>query len=512
MKRTFVLVVLDGWGIGRGDESNPIHVVNPQTFRWLTENFPTTSLQASGISVGLPWGEVGNSEVGHLTLGAGRVMYQYYPRIVMAIRDQTFFANPALRGAFAHAQKNNSAVHLIGLLTKANVHASLNHLEALLQMADGGKITNVRLHLFGDGKDSPPRTFGDFIKELPREKIATIMGRYYAMDRNKHWQLTQAAYETITGEGGALNANGNPVEIAEETYKRGLTEEYLPPIRLREDSAVKNGDAIIFFNYREDSIRQLAESFIEKGFGKFPTKKFENLYVTTMSRYEEKFTNPVAFPPETVENPLGKILSDAGKTQLRLAETYKYAHVTYFFNCYHETPFKNEYRVLIPSIQSIHAEEHPEMMASAVTDRLIEAVQNQSFDFVLVNYSNPDTMGHSNNYQAALRAVNVIDEEMSRLLKIGINDRTVIIITADHGNLESMISPITGLPESQHDPSPVPFYLIAPEFKGRKFINYRDIAGETVGVLSDVAPTILELMNIKKPPEMTGRSLLQNLI
>lgn len=509
-KKTIALIVLDGWGIGRKDETNPIYVVNPQVFSWLEENFPTTSLQASGIAVGLPWGEVGNSEVGHMTLGAGRVLYQHYPRITMAIRDQSFFANPVLKNLFEHARKNNSTVHFLGLLTKANVHASLDHLKALLQAAQKENIARIRLHLFADGKDSPPRTFENFIKELPLELVATIMGRYYAMDRNKSWQLTQLAYNTLTGDGGKLTDNFR--DELKNIYSQKLTEEYLPPLKLIKDGIIKDGDAVFFFNYREDSIRQLAESFLDPSFDKFPTKKFQNLFIATMTKYEDKFNNPVAFPPQMIENPLGKILSDLGKTQLRIAETYKYAHVTYFFNGYREEPFKNEYRVLIPSLRGSRPEEHPELMAPSITDRLIEALSNQSFDFILVNYANPDTIGHSNNYHAALKAVSVINEQIGRVIKVGINEKTALIITSDHGNLESMINPMTGLPESQHDPSPVPLYLIAPEFQDRKFINYDNLANETIGSLADVAPTILELMGIEKPPEMTGRSLLESLI
>jgi len=510
MKRSFILIILDGWGIGEENESNPIHVVKPKNLQWIQDNFPMTSLQASGIGVGLPWGEIGNSEVGHLTLGAGKVIYQYYPRITLAIRNKSFFQNPALKGAFEHARKNNSAVNLVGLLSKGNVHASLEHIEALLQMGEQEKVPNVRLHLFSDGKDSAPRSLRGFLDELPREKLATIIGRYYAMDRNQNWQLTQVAYETLTTESGSVVPD--PMKIAEETYRRGLTEEYLPAMRCMSSSAIQENDAIVFFNFREDSIRQLSEAFIVKGFDKFHTKEFKNIYTATMTQYEEKFSVPVAFPPDRVRNPLGKVLSDAGKSQLRLAETYKYAHITYFFNGYQERPFKNEYRVLIPSLSSPKPEEHPEMMAASITDRLIQTIQTQAFDFVLVNYANADTIAHTSDYPAAIRAVEVIDEEVGRLLKVGLNDQTLIAITSDHGNIERVLNPLTGLPESQHDPSPVPFYLIGSEFKNKKFMNWKTVNRESIGALSDVAPTILALMGIKKPEEMTGRNLLESLL
>ena len=510
MKKTFILVVLDGWGIGRNDESNPVYIANPKNFAWLNENFPVTSLQASGISIGLPWGEVGNSEVGHLTLGAGKILYQYYPKITMTIQDKTFFSNPALKDACAHARKNNSAVNFIGLLSRGNVHASLEHIQALLKMAEMEKIENVRLHLFADGKDTPPKTLELFLREIPKEKIATLTGRYYAMDRTKNWALTRIAYENLTGQAGSLVADARPT--IEATYKRGLTEEYLPPLRLGEDKIIQENDALVFFNFREDSIRQLAESFIVKGFSEFPVKDFKNLYIATMTRYEERFGVPIICSSESIENPLGKVLSDAGKNQLHLAETYKYAHVTFFFNGYRELPFLNEYRTVIPSISTARVEEHPEMMAGPITDRLIDATESHGFDFILVNYSNPDTIAHTANYEAGLRAVEVIDKEIGRLLKVAINPDTVLIITSDHGNIEEMINPTTARPESQHDANPVPLYLIAPEFKGRKFTNWGNLSGETMGSLADVAPTILELMGIQKPPEMAGRSLLEGIV
>jgi 2,3-bisphosphoglycerate-independent phosphoglycerate mutase len=515
LKKTTVLIVLDGWGIGRHDESNPIHVVNPQTFEWLRQNYPMTSLQASGISVGLPWGEVGNSEVGHLTLGAGKVLYQYFPKITMAIQDKSFFENSVLKDAVAHVKQNNSSLNLAGLLTKGNVHASLDHLLALIKAAHDNGIEKINLHLFADGKDSPPHTLQKFLEEVPKEYLASLVGRYYAMDRNGNWRLTESAYQAMTGQAGQLVTD--PTAIIEATYAQGLTEEYLPPMRFgdatpTDEKKIKDGDALIFFNYREDSIREIAAAFISKDFDKFPILSFQNLFIATMSHYEDIFDVPVLFPADKVENPIGKIFSDLNLTQLRLAETYKYAHVTYFFNGLREPPYPGEYRTLIPSISAAHPQDHPEMMASEITDRLIEAIQSGGFNFILVNYANGDTIAHTSDYNASLEAVRTIDRELARVLKITEDPSILLAITADHGNLEEMMSPITGLPESQHDPSPVPFYLIAPEFKGRKFVNAETFELETLGSLADVAPTILEAIGITKPPEMTGRSLLDNLI
>ncbi len=510
MRQTLLLIILDGWGLGQKNESNPVHVVNPQSFRWLEENFPVTSLQASGIGVGLPWGEVGNSEVGHLTIGAGKVVYQYFPRITLSIKDGSFFENQALKQAFTHAKENNSSVNLVGILTEGTVHASLDHLLALLEMGALEGVASVKLHLFGDGKDGTPFRLEKILEKIPGDKLATLMGRYYGMDREKNWQLTEKAYAALVGEAG--ERTDDPLPTIKATYEGGYSEEFLPPLRLKDDSGIKENDSIIFFNFREDSIRQIAESFILKDFKDFPTKNFKNVYVATMTKYEDRFGAPVAFPPINVNWPLGKVLSAAGKNQLRLAESYKYAHVTYFFNGYIEEPFAEEYRVFIPSIKTPKADESPEMMAKAITDRIIQAIENQAFDFILANYANPDTIAHTGNYQAAVEAVKVIDVEIGRILKMGLNNQTTIIITSDHGNIEELTNPITGIPESQHDASPVPFYLIGPKFAKRKFQNWQNLEGESVGSLADVAPTVLELMGIPQPEEMTGVSLIKQLL
>jgi 2,3-bisphosphoglycerate-independent phosphoglycerate mutase len=509
-KKIAILIILDGWGIGQKNESNPIYVVKPQTFEWLRQNYPMTSLQASGIAVGLPWGEVGNSEVGHLTLGAGKTLYQYYPKITMAIRDGSFFENQVLKATFAHAKANSGTVNLVGLLSKGNVHASLEHLFALIKAARAENVPTINLHLFTDAKDSPPHTLQEFLKEIPKEYLASLIGRYYAMDRNGNWQLTETAYQVMTGQVGPLVTD--PTPIIEATYKQGSTEEYLPAIRFSDEKKIKDGDAVIFFNYREDSMRQLASSFITKNFDKFPVMQFNNLFITTMTHYDDAFDVPVIFPADTVETPFGKVISDLGLSQLRIAETYKYAHVTYFFNGLREPPFDKEYRTLIPSVSSLHPEEHPEMMATAITDRLIEAIQDRAFDFILVNYANPDAIAHTADYNASLEAVKVIDREIARVLKVALQPDTLLVITSDHGNIEEMINLTTGMPESQHDASPVPMYLVAEQFKGRKFVNADTLELETLGSLADVAPTMLEIMQIPQPPDMTGRSVMDGLV
>ncbi|MDO8504388.1 MAG: 2,3-bisphosphoglycerate-independent phosphoglycerate mutase [Candidatus Liptonbacteria bacterium] len=511
MARTVVLIILDGWGIGRNDETNPIYMAKPANFKFLEENYPYTSLQASGISVGLPWGETGNSEVGHLTIGAGKVIYQYFPRITMAIRDGTFFENPALKAAAEHARNNNSYLNFAGLLTKANVHASLDHIKALLEFAEKEGIEKIRLHLFADGKDSPPKTFEKFLAELPQDKIASLIGRYYGMDREANWRLTEQAYNCMTGTFGT-QVNGNLKELVADNYAQGLNEGFLPPLRLQADGGIKDGDALFFFNYREDSIRQIADSFLAEDFDKFKTKEFKNLFVATMTHYMDKFTCPVAFPPEEIEKPLGKVISDAGLSQLRIAESYKYAHITYFFNNLIEPPFEGEYRVLIPSEPIPHPDEHPQMMAAQITDRLLQAMENSSFNFILVNYANGDSIAHTGNYHASEEAVKTVDKEIGRVIEATLATDAVLFISSDHGNVEELTSPMTGEAETQHDPNPVPLYLVGKEFKGRKFINWQSVATKPIGIISDIAPTILEVMGLQKPEDMTGRSLMKDLL
>lgn len=509
MRRTVVLMILDGWGIGQANDANPIHVANPQNFKYLEENYPATSLQASGISVGLPWSETGNSEVGHLTMGAGKVIYQYYPKITMAVQDGTFFENEVLKSAFAHARKNNSGVNLIGLLTRANTHASLDHLHALLEMAEKEQVPSVKMHLFADAIDSPPKSILGMLETLPADKLATLTGRYYGMDRNENWSLTQKTYECMTGLSGPIVPNLG--EYLKKYFERNPSEEFIPPLRIDSSKAIAPNDAVIFFNFREDSIRQMVEPFVLPSFDRFSRRLPDNLYVATLTRYAESYTAPFAFPADKVERCLGQTLSELDKTQLRLAESYKYAHVTYFFNGYREEPFKNEYRVLVPSLNITHPDEHPELMASAITDRLLEAISNQAFDFILVNYSNPDTMGHSGNYEACLKTVQVLDQEMSRIIKAVEQTETVLVITSDHGNIEQELNPLTGVVETQHQNNPVPMYLVGKEFRGKRFPNYPNLRSDTLGILADVAPTVLALMQIQKPAEMTGENLLRHL-
>lgn len=516
MKRTVILVILDGWGIGAADESNPIHITNPKSINYLKANFPAGTLQASGISVGLPWGEEGNSEVGHLNLGAGKIIYQRYPRISLAIRDGSFYKNQALKKAFEHAKKHNSSINLIGLLSGGNVHSSLEHLKALIKFAEQENIPKINLHLFTDGRDSPPHSALELLAQLPKEnpltgsgyKLASLSGRFYAMDRESYWERVQRAYKVLIGQGETTE---NVESHIKKVYERKLTDEFIEPIGIGpENRGIKDNDALIFFNFREDRIRELAEVFINEDFKIFPKKSFKNLYITTMTQYRDDFNVPVVFPPEKIETCLGKVLAEYNKSQFRIAETQKYPHITYFFNGLREEPFKNEYRALIPSKIIWHQEEHPEMMAPEITIRAVESIGENIFDFILINYANPDIIAHTGNYDACLKAVKVIDEQINKIVKSALEHNDFLIITSDHGNIERVIYSETGRPETQHNISPVPIYLVAKEFQRSKTeAEIRRSEKENVGILADVAPTILELMDIDKPKEMTGQSLLR---
>ncbi|MFH1162056.1 MAG: 2,3-bisphosphoglycerate-independent phosphoglycerate mutase [Candidatus Jorgensenbacteria bacterium] len=512
MKHTLVLAILDGWGIGTPDQSNPIYAAAPETIRTMESRFPAGALQASGITVGLPWEEEGNSEVGHLIMGAGKVMYQHFPKISLAIQSGDFFKNTALRDAFAHTRARRSAVHLVGLLTSGNVHASLTHLYALVEMAKRESCPDLYLQLITDGRDSPPESAGNLVGEVRKKlavagigEVASVVGRYYAMNRDGHWDRTAKAYALLT-EGVPLRPLG---EALTRAYRRNLNDEFIEPAVISATThPIRDGDAVIFFNFREDSMRQLAQAFIDPAFIRFPRKPLRELYVATMTNYYESFTVPAAFPNELVEFPLGRVLADNGKVQLRISESQKYAHVTYFMNGFRDKPFPNEYRILIPSLEIPHPEERPEMMARAITDRVLAGLSEGSFDFIAMNYANPDIIAHTGNYEATVQAIHVVDEELGRLLQaVRAGDHT-LIVTSDHGNAESVMGLRSGERETRHNTNPVPFYLVGNSFEG---VTRLGPGGhlQVIGLLADIAPTILELMGIPKPEAMTGESLIR---
>ncbi|MFA6495348.1 MAG: 2,3-bisphosphoglycerate-independent phosphoglycerate mutase [Candidatus Paceibacterota bacterium] len=512
MKRSIVLMVLDGWGIGQPDGSNPIYTVKPKTVDYIKHNFPSGALQASGIAVGLPWGEMGNSEVGHLTMGAGQVLYQHYPRISLAVKNGSFFKNQAIIDAFQWAKSRGTKINFVGLIGQANVHSSLEHLQALLTIAQQMQV-DYALHLFTDGRDSAPQSAWGIIKQIPTEKIASISGRYYAMDRDKHWNLTQQAYQALVGQAPVIQTADIQAHL-QKTYARKFNDEYIVPATVGSaDRGISDGDAVFIFDFREDRVRQIGEALINPYFSQFPVKKLKDLHVASMTQIREDFKIPVAFEPQSIKNPLGKVLAENGRTQLRMAETQKYAHVTFFFNGLNDAPFPNEYRVLIPSRMVSHQETDPEMMAPAITARLIQAIEEEAFDFILVNYANPDMIAHTGNYDASCKAVQIIDDQIAKVMAAALLHNAIVLITADHGNVERLYDPITGEPETKHDTSPVPVYLIAKEYM-RPHAD-QDISKRerfVIGMLSDIAPTILALMGLPKSSEMTGQSLLPQLL
>jgi len=519
MKRTVILAILDGWGLGAANESNPIFKAEPPAINFIRNNFPMAALQASGIAIGLPWNEEGNSEVGHLTIGAGRTIFQHYLKISNAIESGEFFENKALNEACDHANKNKSSLHLIGLLTGGLVHAALPHITALLRLAKEKKCEKVFIHLFSDGRDSAPKSFPELLTKLNKEiakyeigQIATIAGRYYAMDRGQNWNYTEKTYRNLTEPAEPIK---DLAEYAKQNYRQNIFDEYLPPAAVGKAQPIQENDAAIFFNFREDRMRQISEAFINPEFSHFPVKKFQNLKAATMTKYHknENFPAAVAFPNEIVPQPLGQVLSENGKTQLRIAETEKYAHITYFFNGLRETPFSQEFRVIIPSNKIIHPEEKPEMMAQPITERALSAINEGSFDFILINYANPDIIAHTGNYEATLKAVKAVDQQIDRLVKATLGQNHILLITSDHGNAESLIDLETGQPETKHNLSPVPFYIVAKEFQ-KPQSEKRALSAErnNVGILADIAPTILKIMGIEPPAEMTGQNLLEQIL
>lgn len=525
MKKTNVLIILDGWGLGPHDDTNPIYRAPKPTIDYFQKNYPMMSLQAAGIAVGLPWGEPGNSEVGHLTLGAGRVIYQHYPRISLAIRNGEFFKNSALNEAFDYEKKNNGSIHILGLLSTGNVHSSYEHLQALIKMAASKKPRNVYFHLFTDGRDSGPQSgrnltkkFLEDLKKAGVGQLASLSGRYYALDRTKNWQNTKQIYDLLTKGKAKIESDVN--KIFDLYYGRDLSDSYIEPTLIADPQKpgefplIKDGDSLIFFDFREDSIRQIVAPFILEDFSEFERSPLQNLKITTMTEYDPTFKASVAFQPQKIEQTLTAILNKKELKQLKIAETEKYYHLTFFFNGLTDKVFSNEFRILIPSKETPRSEEAPEMRALEITDRLISALQEKTYDFIAINYANPDTMAHTGNYQATLKAIEIIDEQLKQVYKVAKENNATLLITSDHGNAEKLYDASTGEPETNHNNNPVPFYLIDEKFKLAKERNAEEIYAleqTTDGVICDVAPTILELMNIPIPEEMTGKSLIKYL-
>ncbi len=520
MYKPVVLVVLDGWGLSNNVQGNPIREATLPTFEKFNRFYPMTTLQASGISVGLPWNTAGNSEVGHMTMGAGRVIYQNMPRISLAIQDGSFLKNEALLQSIANTKEKKSRLHLMGLISSGSVHSHKDHLLALLRLAKNEGLGEVYVHVFTDGRDSAPTDGMKQIKELLREmrligigKIASLSGRNFSMDRNNNWDRIEKTYRMLT-EGIGLKSD-DPSLALEQSYVQNITDEYVEPTIITEKDApvalIQKDDSVIFFNFREDRARELTKAFVMPDFDGFE-RPLLDLFFTTLIEYERDLPVHIAFPPEDIKNSLGEILSNNNKKQLRIAETEKYAHVTYFFNGGKEKAFPGEERLLIPSPTVSHFDEVPEMSSPQITETLVNALSKNEYDFILVNYANPDMVGHTGNEEASIKAVEATDKSLSILIPAILKAGGATLITADHGNVEELKKSSTGEVDTEHSTNPIPLWFITPD-------NHREKSAEEMmreqnevnGLLSDVAPTVLELMEIAKPPEMNGASLLSSL-
>jgi 2,3-bisphosphoglycerate-independent phosphoglycerate mutase len=519
MYKPVVLVVLDGWGISNNNQGNVLKETPLPTIEKLNQFYPMTTIQASGISVGLFWGESGNSEVGHMALGAGKIVYQNLPRITLSIQDRSFFENQAFIKIMQAVKERGSALHLMGLIGQGSVHSYMEHLYAILEMAKEQQLKEVYIHGFTDGRDSPQISGTKVINDLQNHlkliglgKIASLSGRNWGMDRNNNWDRVEKAYRLIT-EGKGIQAE-DPLKCLQESYAKEVTDEYIEPSVIMEDgkpvATVKDGDGIIFFNFREDRAREITKAFIEpdfKGFARTPLK----IDFASLVEYEKDLPKAdcVAFPPIILTGGLGGVLSQHNLKQLRIAETEKYAHVTYFFNGGKEDPWPGEDRVLVPSPAVSRFDEAPEMSAAIVTEKIINAVKSEKYDFILANYANADMVGHTANQKACIVAIQSIDKSLSLLIPAVLEQGGCLLITADHGNVESIRNFQTGQPDTEHSSNPVPLWFISPD-------NHREKSAEEVvrqqaevgGLLSDIAPTVLEIMGIKKEEDMNGESLL----
>lgn len=498
-----VLLIMDGCGVAPHCSNNAVYQANTPNLDKYIANFPYTTLSASGLDVGLPEGQIGNSEVGHTNIGAGRVVFQILPRISKAIEDGSFYKNPVYTEAMDICKHRDSCLHLMGLLSAGGVHSHINHLYALLEMAKSKGISKVYIHAFLDGRDVPPRSGAEYMRDCMKKlqklgvgKIADVQGRFYAMDRDKRWNRVERAYNAIVfGEGPY---NPDPVEAIENSYRNEVTDEFIEPVICTEGAGIKPGDSVIFFNFRPDRARELTYALTQPDFDGFERRNglFPLHYVCT-ARYDEQLSElPVAFPPETIENTFGEYISRIGLTQLRIAETEKYAHVTFFYNGGEEKTFPGEDRILVPSPRHVPTYDLiPEMSAYEVTDKCVEAILSRKYDVVVCNLANCDMVGHTGVMEAAIKAVETVDLCVGRIVEAVNETGGVILVTADHGNADCMRQN-DGTPHTAHTTNPVPLLIIGAD------VNLKN------GRLADIAPTMLALMGIEKPKEMTGESLI----
>ena len=508
--RPVALIVLDGWGYREQVEGNAIRLARTPAWDAVWQSHARTLLAASELRVGLPAGQMGNSEVGHLNLGAGRVVMQDLVRISTSIDDGSFFFNPALLARCTDVKTSGGTLHLMGLIGSGGVHAIDTHLYALIDLAVREEVPRVAIHAFMDGRDTMPTSGLSYMQELlgyiaarsgrTEIRVASVSGRYYAMDRDRRWQRTELAYRAVVdGDGPAASS---AVAAITTSYDAGITDEFMLPVVIAEDghpvAPMKDGDAVICVNYRSDRMRQIVQSIMDPAFAGFPRPRQPRVTMTTLTSYDRTFGLPVAFEPQSMANLVVDVLAENGRSMLKTAETEKYPHVTYFFNGGREEPCKGEDRVLVPSQKVATYDLMPEMSAPGITDGLCNALQSRSHDFILCNYANADMVGHSGSMEATIKAVETVDECLSRILTSAERSGARLLITADHGNAEMMIDPATGGPHTAHTTSPVPFVVVGDE-------SIRAL--RPGGALCDVGPTILNMMGIGQPPEMTGTNL-----
>ena len=507
-KNLTMLAIIDGWGINEKEEGNAVKLAQTPNLDSIISQYPNTKIKTSGLDVGLPEGQMGNSEVGHTNIGAGRIVYQELTRITKSIQDGDFFEKKEFIDAINYCKKHNSDMHLYGLLSNGGVHSHITHLYALLELCKKQDFNKVYVHCFLDGRDTPPASGESFIAELEDKikeigvgKIATIMGRYYAMDRDKRWDRVELAYNALAkGEGLISNSAISAIESA---YQREEFDEFVKPTVIVENekpvATIKQNDSVIFFNFRPDRAREITRVFVDKAFDGFE-KKFQYVNYVCMTQYDETMPGvEVAFKPTEIKNTFGEYISENGYTQLRIAETEKYAHVTFFFNGGNEVKYEGEDRILVASPKVATYDLQPEMSAYEVTDKVVDVIRKNEIDVIILNFANCDMVGHTGVLEAAQKAVETVDECIGKIVTEVLKVDGTIIITADHGNAEQMIDYTTGDPHTAHTTTPVPLIIAG----CKENIRLKE------GRLADIAPTMLDLMGIEKPDEMTGESLIE---